>query len=126
MRAPRALPLRIIANSWLGQDTRIPASEASMNSSRCDRLLRTVAVIGVIIIGASLAAQQPPAASAPGAAARPTPLRSPDIHLDRTVTFRLLAPKAAEVTLNGSWDSGTNLKMTRDDAGGLSPPIGPL
>ena len=96
-----------------------------MNSSRCDRLSGTVAVIG-IIIGASLAAQQPPAAPAPGAAARPTPLRSPDIHLDRTVTFRLLAPKAAEVTLNGSWDSGTNLKMTRDEAGVWSTTIGPL
>jgi enterochelin esterase-like enzyme len=97
-----------------------------MNSSRCDRLSGTVAVIGVIIIGASLAAQQPPAAPAPGAAARPTPLGSPDIHLDRTVTFRLLAPKAAEVTLNGSWDSGTNLKMTRDEAGVWSTTIGPL
>ena len=97
-----------------------------MNSSRCDRLSGTVAVIGVIIIGASLAAQQPPAAQAPGDAARPTPLRSPDIHLDRTVTFRLLAPKAAEVTLNGSWDSGTNLKMTRDEAGVWSTTIGPL
>jgi enterochelin esterase-like enzyme len=96
-----------------------------MTSSRCARLSGIVAVIGVII-GASLAAQQPPAAPTPGAAARPAPLRSPDIHPDRTVTFRLLAPKASEVTLNGSWDSGTNLKMTKDEAGIWSTTIGPL
>jgi enterochelin esterase-like enzyme len=96
-----------------------------MTSSRCARLSGTVAVIGVII-GASLAAQPPPAAPAPGAAARPAPLRSPDIHPDRTVTFRLLAPKASEVTLNGSWDSGANLKMTKDEAGIWSTTIGPL
>ena len=96
-----------------------------MTSYRCARLSGTVAVIGAII-GASLAAQQPPAAPTPGAAARPAPLRSPDIHPDRTVTFRLLAPKASEVTLNGSWDSGTNLKMTKDEAGIWSTTIGPL
>ena len=59
-------------------------------------------------------------------AVRPAPLRSPEIHPDRTVTFRFMAPKAAEVTLNGSWDSGTNLKMTKDEAGVWSTTIGPL
>src|SRR5262249_44422105 len=59
------------------------------------------------------------------AAARPQ-LRSPDIHSDRTVTFRLLAPKASEVTLNGSWDAGTNLKMTKSDDGVWSTTVGPL
>ena len=87
------------------------------------RLLAAMAVTAVMafVVGASPVAQQPPATPA----ARPV-LRSPDIHPDRTVTFRLFAPKAAEVTLNGSWDSGTNLKMTRDDAGVWSTTIGPL
>ena len=58
--------------------------------------------------------------------ARPAPLKSPEIHPDRTVTFRLLAPKATEVTLNGSWDNGTNLKMTKDESGVWSTTIGPL
>src|SRR5262245_37876169 len=80
----------------------------------------------VFLVCASLAAQQPPSTPTPGAAARPAPLRSPEIHPDRTVTFRLLAPKASDVTLNGSWDSGTNLKMTKDDAGVWSTTIGPL
>src|SRR5262249_36085140 len=61
-------------------------------------------------------AQQPPPQGAPAQApVRPAPLKSPEIHPDRTVTFRLLAPKATEVTLNGSWDGGTNLTMTKDD-----------
>ena len=74
-----------------------------------------------------LAARQAPA---PGAAtqpaARPAPLKSPEIHPDRSVTFRLSAPKATEVTLNGSWDNGTDLKMTKDESGVWSTTIGPL
>jgi enterochelin esterase family protein len=59
-------------------------------------------------------------------AARPAPLKSPEIHPDRTVTFRHSAPKAQEVTLNGSWDNGTNLPMTKDENGVWSTTIGPL
>ena len=96
-----------------------------MNISLCSRLSAAIAAIGVVA-GASLGAQQPPAAPASAAAARPAPPRSPEIHPDRTVTFRLLAPKASDVTLNGSWDNGTNLRMTKDDAGVWSTTIGPL
>ncbi len=92
-----------------------------MTISMCARLSGIVAVFG-LVAGAPLVAQQPPP-SPP--AARPM-LRSPDIHPDRTVTFRLLAPKATEVTLNGSWENGTNLKMTKDEAGVWSTTIGPL
>jgi enterochelin esterase-like enzyme len=70
-------------------------------------------------------AQQTPPAPATQAP-RPAPVRSPEIHADRSVTFRLLAPKASEVTLNGSWDNGNNLKMMRDTAGVWSTTIGPL
>jgi len=93
-----------------------------MNISLCARL--SAAALIALVVGTPLVAQQAPAAAPP--AARPAPLRSPDIHPDRTVTFRLLAPKATEVTLNGSWDNGTNLKMTRDEAGVWSTTIGPL
>ena len=97
-------------------------------------LTRVVAMVaGVAAIAAvPLAGQQPPPAgqqapaAAPAQAARPAPLKSPEIHPDRTVTFRLLAPKATEVTLNGSWDNGTNLKMTKDESGVWSTTIGPL
>jgi enterochelin esterase-like enzyme len=85
------------------------------------------AVVAALFVSSSLHAQQAPAQGAPPqAAARPAPLKSPEIHPDRTVTFRVLAPKANEVTLNGSWDGGTNLPMTKDDTGVWSTTIGPL
>ncbi len=73
-------------------------------------------------------AQQPPAAAPARAAApaAPRPPASPVVNPDKTVTFRLSAPKAAEVTLNGSWDNGTNIKMTKDDNGVWSATVGPL
>src|SRR6185295_16403960 len=83
-----------------------------------------VTFAAVVVIGAgSLVGQQAPPNAAPAPATR---LKSPEIHSDRTVTFRLLAPKATEVTLNGSWDQGTNLKMTKDESGVWSTTIGPL
>jgi enterochelin esterase-like enzyme len=91
-----------------------------MNTSLCVRLSAAAAFIA--FTASAPGAQQPPA----GAAARPAPLHSPEIHPDRTVTFRLMAPKASEVTLNGSWDGGTNLKMTKDEAGVWSTTVGPL
>jgi enterochelin esterase-like enzyme len=51
---------------------------------------------------------------------------SPEIHPDNTVTFRLLAPKATVAVLNGNWDMGTNIKMTKDDQGIWSVTVGPL
>jgi 1,4-alpha-glucan branching enzyme len=41
---------------------------------------------------------------------------SPEILPDKKVTFRLRAPKASEVLLNGNWDGGRNIQMTKDDA----------
>ena len=63
------------------------------------------------------------AAPGRGAAARPA---SPEIHSDHTVTFRLSAPKANEVTLNGSWEGARDIKMTKDDNGIWSATVGPL
>jgi len=58
-----------------------------------------------------------------GAAPRPL---SPEIHPDHTVTFRLSAPKANEVTLNGSWEGARDIKMAKDDSGVWSVTVGPL
>jgi enterochelin esterase family protein len=95
--------------------------------------LKTTTTLAVFSLACSaglilLSAQAPAAAlgQPPAQAARPAVPRSPDIHPDRTVTFRLMAPKASEVTLNGSWDSGTNIKMTKDDGGVWSTTVGPL
>jgi enterochelin esterase family protein len=51
---------------------------------------------------------------------------SPEILPDKRVTFRVLAPKASEVVLNGNWDNGRNIKMTRDDQGIWSVTVDPL
>jgi enterochelin esterase family protein len=37
-----------------------------------------------------------------------------------------MAPNASEVTLNGSWDGATNIKMTKDASGVWSATVGPL
>jgi enterochelin esterase-like enzyme len=77
--------------------------------------------------GAAMAALAPA-----GRAAAQTPyapvtvqskLVSPEVHADRTVTFRLYAPKAADVTLTGDWlatpaaRTGGTVKMTKGEDG---------
>jgi enterochelin esterase-like enzyme len=83
-----------------------------------------IAALTVAIVSASPVFAQPD----PGAAARPAAPRllSPEIHPDRTVTFRFFAPKSQEVTLNGSWDGGSDIKMTKDAQGVWSVTIGPM
>jgi enterochelin esterase-like enzyme len=59
--------------------------------------------------------------------ATPDTLESPEIHAGGTVTLRIRAPKAAEVTLSGDWmPAGSAEKMTRDDQGVWSVTVGPL
>lgn len=54
------------------------------------------------------------------------PIVSPEVKSDKTVTFRIRAPKAAEVLLNGEWKGGGKLAMTKDDQGVWSVTVGPL
>ena len=84
---------------------------------------RIFAMVAAAILTLPAAYSQQAAAGRGGAAARPV---SPEIHSDRSVTFRLSAPKANEVTLNGSWEGARDIKMTKDDAGIWSVTIGPL
>jgi enterochelin esterase-like enzyme len=84
------------------------------------------ALAAALLLAAVASAQPAPAQAAAGrGAAAPRPL-SPEIHPDRTVTFRLSAPKAAEVTLNGSWEGARNIAMTKGDDGVWSVTVGPL
>jgi enterochelin esterase-like enzyme len=78
-------------------------------------------------------AQAGQAPSAPGAVAAPgqnpagrgvgrgmnggARITSPEIKEDQTVIFRLRAPNATEVILNGDWPQGRGVKMTKDDQG---------
>jgi enterochelin esterase-like enzyme len=80
-------------------------------------LIHTTAAFA-ILCGALLA--QEPAAVSPGTGggqAQPAALRSPEVHEDGRITFRLLAPKAAEVQVQGNWQGGRDLAMTKDASG---------
>ena len=53
------------------------------------------------------------------------PPNSPEVHADHTVTFRVRAPKAAEVSVSGEWPGGSRaLKKGADDVWSVT--IGPL
>src|SRR6185369_121123 len=59
--------------------------------------------------------------------APPDNLVSPEVHADRRVSFRVRAPKAAEVTFFGDWmPVGSAEKMTKDASGVWSVTLGPL
>ena len=53
----------------------------------------------------------------------PPPI-SPVVQADRTVTFRVRAPNATNVTVSGEWPGAK--AMTKDDAGNWSATVGPL
>lgn len=59
-----------------------------------------------------------------GAQERPAPIVSPQVHADRTVTFRLRAPNAREVKVGGEWGDGA--AVVKDESGVWSATVGPL
>jgi enterochelin esterase-like enzyme len=52
--------------------------------------------------------------------------RSPEILEDKRVSFRIPAPNAGSVILNGDWPDGRNVKMVQDAKGIWSVTVGPL
>jgi enterochelin esterase family protein len=81
------------------------------------RLLHTT--VAILLTSAPLLAQEPAATSVGtrGGQAQAAPIRSPEVLADGRITFRLLAPRAAEVLLQGNWEGGRDLAMTRDGSG---------
>jgi enterochelin esterase family protein len=81
----------------------------------------------LVIVALGLAALAPSGASAQFQRRQPTPndtLNSREVAPDKTVTFRIYAPKADEVSVGG--DFGQGGAMTRDDRGVWSKTVGPL
>lgn len=75
-------------------------------------------VASVVLCGTMLA--QEPAAVSPGTRggqAQAAKIVSPEVQTDGRVTFRLLAPEAAEVLLQGNWEGGRGVAMTKDGSG---------
>jgi enterochelin esterase-like enzyme len=75
-----------------------------------------VRIPALLVVAVTLAAQGPPAA-----------VRSPEVHPDRTVTFRLRAPQATLVQLTGEVVQGKGpAAMTKGADGVWSITVGPL
>ncbi len=74
--------------------------------------MKTPALVVALALAAS--AQTPPSL-----------VVSPEVHADRRVTFRLLAPRAAEVLLRGEWMRDA-AKLEKDAAGVWSGTLGPI
>ena len=62
----------------------------------------------------------------PNPVVAPAKLKSPEVSSDSKITFRLSAPNAAKVLLEGSWLGGVDLPMTKDSSGVWSTTVGPL
>jgi len=86
-----------------------------------------ISLYGIALVVMVMASAMPPHALAQRARRQPTPndnLKSTEVAPDRKVTFRIYAPKADEVAVNG--DFGQGGKMTKDDKGVWSLTVGPL
>ncbi len=97
------------------------------------QLTPTLALVATLGLAQTAAAQPPPPQPAGGRGQQDT-LVSPEVHPDRSVTFRLRAPQASTVTLTGDWlatlssSTGGPMPMTKDASGVWSvttPPLEP-
>jgi enterochelin esterase family protein len=93
--------------------------EMSMMSNR---FLVSV-LLSTLLIGLTALAQ-PPANPAPRRS-QGASTQSPQVQADRKVTFRLRAPKAAEVTVNGQWPNG-QATMAKDSNDVWTVTVGPI
>lgn len=75
-----------------------------------------VCVLGLAFSAVAFA--QPPAG-------RPAPIKSPEVHADRTVTFRYRAPDAQRVELSAQFQKA-NQALAKDAAGVWSVTVGPV
>jgi enterochelin esterase-like enzyme len=81
------------------------------------RLIQTM--VALLVLCGCLLAQEPPATTpgTGGGQAQAAAVRSPEVLADGRITFRLLAPKATEVLVQGNWEGGRGLAMTKDASG---------
>src|SRR5580700_8279814 len=93
---------------------------------RIFRILALVTCLFACVPGISFAQGSPVPLASSG-------LVSPEVHPDRTVTFRIEAPNASKVQIAGEWMSSNQAEktvngseMTKDDKGVWSATIGPL
>lgn len=85
--------------------------------------MKIVSLFLVLTLGAI--AQPPTAAPSSPSGPALSAANSPEVHPDRTVTFRISAPKATEVLLKGDWHDD-NKKLEKDANGVWSITLGPF
>src|SRR5688572_12101955 len=95
---------------------------------RC--IMKLIPLLLTFVVTATVCAQEanpkPPAESPrPSSRTRPPAVVSPELHPDRSVTFRLRATNAAEVKLSGEW-TRTAIPLQKDDDGVWATKVGPL
>lgn len=76
-------------------------------------------LVASMLLSVTLIAQEPNAIS-PGTTGGQAPvavIKSPEVLPDNRVTFRLLAPAATQVLLQGNWPNGSGVAMTKDATG---------
>ena len=76
-------------------------------------------MVAFVALCVPVPAQEPPATTpgTRGGQAQAAKVVSPEVLADGRVTLRFLAPKAAEVPVQGNWPGGRGLAMTRDASG---------
>ena len=96
--------------------------------SKENRMRLIQALLVSIIFSIPLLAQEPGTTSPSTAGSMPTQakVKSPDIAPNGSVTFRLYAPEAARVMVEGNFPGGRDLAMTKDAAGVWSVTTPPL
>ena len=90
--------------------------------------------LGLAVLASPGVSQQPPAgppqqgreARGGQGGAPAAPARSGEVSADGRVTFRLAAPKATEVQVNGDWEGGRGLAMTQEASGVWTVTTAPL
>jgi enterochelin esterase-like enzyme len=92
------------------------------------RLIRMAA--GFTMVAVTAFAQQPPAAPPQQGQAAVAPraqiARSAEVAPDGRVTFRLTAPKASEVLVNGDWEGGRGMPLAKEPSGTWSLTTQPI
>lgn len=87
---------------------------------------RIPALLLSVALCTSLFAQEAATTSVGTVTSGTAKVHSPELLPDGRVTFRILAPKAALVMVEGNWTGGRDVPMTKDGAGLWSVTTGPL
>src|SRR6185369_10656739 len=103
---------------------KIPNAVIDFTRLHLKRTFQSALLIAVVLIAVNRAAAAEPTSAAPRRGPQQQ-LVSPEVNPDRTVTFRVRATGATNVSVLGEWPGGGKA-MTNDGSGNWSVTVGPL